>query len=84
MPLEQAISLFEAVFADYRIAAYKEIDNYYIFEAYSPEFDSMEEPKVAMDPWYYVDQKTGKVNHYYPFKFNPKRFFKTSWQKLER
>ena len=84
MPLEQAVDLFKAVFINYRIAAYKDLGAMYVFEAYSPEFDLMEEPKTAMDPWYYVDKKTSKVNHYYPFNFDPKKFFEMNWQKIER
>lgn len=75
MTLEQAIDIFKSVFVDYRIASYKDIDGMYVFEAYSPAFDAMPEPKTAMDPWYYVDKKTGVSNHYYPFRYNPKKFF---------
>lgn len=82
MTLEQAIDIFKSVFIDYRIASYKDIDGMYVFEAYSPEFDAMPEPKTAMDPWYYVDKKTGYPAHYYPFRFNPKKFFGTESIKL--
>ena len=76
MPLEQAIERMKSVFVDYRIVSYKEMNGLYIFEAYSPEYDKMPEPKKAMDPWYYVDKKTGKTGHYYPFRFkNPRKFF---------
>ncbi len=82
MLLEQAIELFKTIFGDYRIASYKDIDGMYIFEAYSPKFDEMPEPKTAMDPWYYVEKATGAVGHYYPFNFNPKKFFETESVKL--
>ena len=77
MLLEQAIEILRNVFIDYRIASYKDLGDLYVFEAYSPEFDSIPEPKTAMDPWYYVNKHSGSVGHYYPFSFNPKVFFET-------
>ena len=76
MTLEQAIDIFKTAFIDYRITSYKDLNGMYIFEAYSPQFDEMPEPKTAMDPWYYVEKKDGKTGHYYPFRFkNPRKFF---------
>lgn len=77
MPIEQAIKQLRSVFIDYRVVSYKDLGDMYVFEAYSPAFDAMEEPKKAMDPWYYVNKKTGDVGHYYPFRFSPKKFFET-------
>lgn len=82
MALEKAIELLKTIFVDYRVASYKELDGFYIFEAYSPEFDKLPDPKTAMDPWYYVDKKTGDVGHYYPFRFNPRKFFETESTQL--
>lgn len=82
MLLDNAITLFNTVFVNYRISSYKDLGDMFVFEAYSPEFDLMEGPKIAMDPWYYVEKRTGDVGHYYPFRFNPKKFFETESVKL--
>ena len=77
MLVDEAIALLKTVYSNYRIASYKDLGDLYVFEAYSPEFDLIEGSKTAMDPWYYVNKNTRKIGHYYPFSFNPKKFFET-------
>lgn len=75
MTINNAIDIFKTAFPNYKILSYKDLSNMYVFEAHSPEFDAMTGPKMAMDPWYYVEKQTGEFGHYYPFSHDPKRFF---------
>lgn len=66
MTVQEAANKLLEKYPDYSIFTYRQMDDQYIFEAYPPKVAQYVGVNMAMDPFYAVHAKTGKITNFLP------------------